>query len=67
MKPMRNVITLSNMDSELEEWAREEARRRGIHFYEVINHALRIYQVVNQSLQPGGKTPRKGDPLKEGA
>jgi hypothetical protein len=42
MKKLRNVITLSDMDPELEVWARAEAERRGKPFYQVINEALEV-------------------------
>lgn len=40
MKEQRNIITLSHMDRHLEEWAREEAKRRGKHFYQIVNEAV---------------------------
>ena len=48
MKQMRNVITLSNMEPNLEEWAREEAKRRGKHFYQVINEALDLLRLARE-------------------
>lgn len=46
MKVRRNVITLSDMDRELEEWAREEAKRRGKPFYQVVNDGLKLLRLV---------------------
>lgn len=51
MKPLRNVITLSNLDQQLEEWARKEARRRKKPFYQVVNEALKVYQVIHQTIK----------------
>ena len=46
MRVRRNVITLSHLDPELEEWAREEAKRTNKHFYEIVNDALKLRRAV---------------------
>jgi hypothetical protein len=46
MSIKRNVITLSNMPPELEEWAREEAKRTGKPFYRVVNEALEVLRMA---------------------
>jgi hypothetical protein len=46
MRVRRNVITLSHLDPELEEWAREEAKRTSKHFYEIVNDALKLRRAV---------------------
>lgn len=48
MKQLRNVITLSNMEPELEEWARAEAKRRNEPFYQVINQALEVLRLARE-------------------
>jgi len=53
MKRPRNVTTLSNLDLELEEWAKEEAKRRGKPFYQVINEALKVLRLAREGAEKG--------------
>ena len=53
MKKPRNVITLSNMDPELEEWARAEAERNKKPFYQVVNEALEVLRLARKRQQAG--------------
>lgn len=48
MSIKRNVITLSNMPPELEEWAREEAKRTGKPFHRVITEALEVLRMARE-------------------
>ena len=48
MKSLRNVVTLSNIDVELEQWAREEAQRTGKPVYQVFNEALEVLRLKRQ-------------------
>ncbi len=65
MKQMRNVITLSNMEPDLEEWAREEAKRRGKHFYQVINEALDLLRLAREGRveEAHGSTGQRPSPV----
>lgn len=47
MRYRRNVITLSDMDPELEEWARGEAKRANKPFYQVVNDSLKLARVIS--------------------
>jgi len=60
MKRLRNIITLSNMEPGLEEWAREEAKRKGKPFYQVINEALELLRLAREGAE-------KGEPQEVGA
>ena len=53
MKQLRNVITLSNMDIELEAWAREEAKARNVPFYQIINEALEVLRLARARKENG--------------
>lgn len=46
MRHRRNVITLSDMEPELEEWARKEAKRAKKPFYQVVNESLKLLRFV---------------------
>jgi hypothetical protein len=48
------VITLSNMEPELEEWARAEAERSKKPFYQVVNEALELAKERAEKDEPGG-------------
>jgi len=53
---LRNIITISNMEPGLEEWAREEAKRQGKPFYQVINEALELLRLTREGAEK--RTPR---------
>ena len=57
MKRLRNIITLSNMEPGLEEWAREEAKRKGKPFYQVINEALEVLRLARHGQKAEGAGP----------
>jgi len=48
MSIKRNIITLSNMPPELEEWAREEAKRTGKPFHRVITEAVAVLRMARE-------------------
>jgi hypothetical protein len=60
MKSLRNVVTLSNINVELEQWAREEAQRTSKPFYQVFNEALEVLRLARQGQKAdegGGAVP----------
>ena len=44
----RNVITLSDMDPDLEDWAKEVAKRTGKPFYQVVNRGLELLRQARE-------------------
>lgn len=59
-KELRNIITLSNMDPELEEWARAEAERSKKPFYQVVNEALEVLRLASERLKGDKGRPPEG-------
>ena len=47
------MITLSDMDPDLEEWARAEAKRKNAPFYQVINEALEVLRARERTEKDG--------------
>ena len=45
------MITLSDMDPDLEEWARAEAKRKNAPFYQVINEALEVLRLTREGTE----------------
>jgi hypothetical protein len=59
----RNIITLSNMPPELEEWAREEAKRQNKPFHRVVTEALEVLRMAREGQKEGaGAAPSIGGP-----
>ncbi len=57
MKSIRNVVTLSNIHVELEQWARDEAKRQNKPFYQVFNEALEVLRLARQGQKAEGAGP----------
>lgn len=55
---MRNVVTLSHLDPELQEWLREEARRRTketgvrVHAWQLVGMAIREFKTRQDHEKP---------------